>query len=106
MKRELIFGLVIGFLFPIIIFISNIGDIQNYAIKCGPEPFWFQAQNAKNNWCQVLIQGGCNSTSTDEINVRFDVNQDGKTDSSDTLLELCKYYKANTDKDCKKLCGC
>ncbi|NIM47189.1 MAG: hypothetical protein GTN40_03460 [Candidatus Aenigmarchaeota archaeon] len=57
--------------------------------------------------CAELVESDCEKPTNSILVKDFDANKDNKTDSADTLFELCKnYYGGETESDCKKLCGC
>ncbi len=109
MKKVLLvilFIIVCFIIFFILVFFSCIG-CPNFAVT---------ATIAKEAACAQLKRqsGGCQLADTTAIvfykNEKlpdFDANKDNKTDSADTLFELCKnYYGVETESQCKMVCGC
>ena len=108
MKREFIYGLIVGTIITILLIAS-----MEYTRQTRPRDL-LNAEGAKNVACGILIRSNCNISTSSilfdgsiKFLYKFDANKDGIVDSKDTLFELCKnYYGIETDANCKKLCGC
>jgi len=57
--------------------------------------------------CIELLNSDCEKSTNSILMKDFDANKDNKTDSADTLFELCKnYYGCEDEACCKKVCRC
>ena len=100
MKKEFIYGLILGTIITILI----IGSME-YTRQTKPKGPSIEI--AKGYGCMELVKQNCEVSTNFVIIKNYDTNKDGKIDSSDTLFELCKnYFSINTDSECKAICGC
>jgi len=91
----------------VIIFIIALLFILFYSTCFGCNPKVTSLESTITNYCVFLTRNDCKDSSNSIIIDDFDANKDGKIDSADTLLELCKnYYDIDTDLECKIMCGC
>jgi hypothetical protein len=100
MKKEFVYGLIVGTIITILI----IGSME-YARQTRPKRPTIES--AKVYGCMALVKQNCELPTNSIIIKDYDANKDGKIDSSDTLFELCKnYFGVETESKCKAMCGC
>jgi len=66
-------------------------------------------QNAWTIGCFSLLWKGCNPEALESISVHYDANGDGRIDSADTMLDLCRrmYGAGMSPEECVGKClGC
>jgi hypothetical protein len=71
--------------------VATLGLMGVYGVGYNPFSSALGLESVKNAGCRQLVMGGCKAN-TSAIQVKYDANKDGNTDSSDNLLILCKNF--------------